>query len=72
MKNRNSVLHLASHGRQFNFSITKHLPLAMQTQRRTLLKTANELYKQGKQIQWKIVERDYRTFADGGLVASSV
>jgi len=44
----------------------------MQTQRRTLLKTANELYKQGKQIQWKIVERDYRTFADGGLVASSV
>ena len=50
MKDRNSILNLASHARQFKCSITKHLPLAMQTQRGTLLKTANELYKQGKRI----------------------
>jgi len=40
----------------------------MQTQRRTLLKTANKLYRQGKRIQWKIVDTDYRPFADGELV----
>ena len=29
MKDRNSILNLASHARQFECSITKHLPLAM-------------------------------------------
>jgi len=40
----------------------------MQTQRRTLLSIANKLYKQGKRIQWKILDTDYRLFADGELV----
>ena len=53
-------------------SIKKHLPLAMQIQRRTLLKIANKLYKQGKRIQWKIIDEDYRLFADGELVHSNV
>jgi len=44
----------------------------MQIQRRTLLKIANKLYKQGKQIQWKITDADYRLFADGELVHSNV
>ena len=41
MKDRNSNFNLASHARQFKCSITKHLPLAMQIKRRTLLKVAN-------------------------------
>jgi len=44
----------------------------MQTQRRTLLKTANKLYRQGKRIQWKIIDTDYRLIADGELVPSDV
>ena len=72
MKDRNSIFNLASHARQFKGSITKHLPLAMQIQRRTLLKIANKLYKQGKRIQWKIIDADYRLFADGELVHSNV
>jgi len=44
----------------------------MQIQRRTLLKIANKLYKQGKRIQWKIIDEDYRLFADGELVHSNV
>jgi len=40
-KDRNSILNLAPHARQFKCSITKHLPLVMQSQRRTLLNTAN-------------------------------
>jgi len=40
----------------------------MQTQRRTLLKTTNKLYKQGMRIQSKIVDTDYRLFADNELV----
>ena len=43
----------------------------MQTQRRTLLNTA-KLYKQGEWTQWKIVDIDYRLFADGELVSSNV
>jgi len=41
----------------------------MQIQRRTLLKIANKLYKQGTRIQWKIIDADYRHFADGELSA---
>jgi len=44
----------------------------MQTERRTLLNTANEHYKQGERIQGKIVDIDYRLFADGELVLSNV
>jgi len=40
MKDRNSILNLASHARQFKCSITKHLQLSTQT--RTLLNTANK------------------------------
>jgi len=43
MKHRNFILNVASHASQFKCSITKHLPLAMQIQRRTLLSTANKL-----------------------------
>jgi len=50
----------------------EHLPLAVQTQRRALLNIANKLYKQGKRIQWKIVDTDYRLFADGELLLSNV
>jgi len=46
--------------------------LAIQTQRSTLLNIANELYKQGKRIQWKIVDTDYRLFADGEFVLSNI
>jgi len=44
----------------------------MQTQRSTLLNIANELYKQGKRILWKIVGTDRRHFADGELVLSNI
>jgi len=43
----------------------------MQTQRSTLLNIANELYEQGKRIQWKIVDTD-RPFADGEFVLSII
>ena len=46
--------------------------MAMQTQWRTLLNTANKLYKQGKRIQWKTVDTDDRLFADGELDPSNV
>jgi len=72
MKDRNSIFNLAFHARPFKCSITKHLALAMQIQRRTLLKIAKKLYKQGKRIQWKIIDADYRLFADGELVHSNV
>jgi len=42
----------------------------MQTQRSTLLNIANELYKQGKRILRKIIDTDYRPFADGEFVLS--
>jgi len=44
----------------------------MQIQRRTLLKIANKLHKQGKRIQWKIIDADYTLFADRELVHSNV
>jgi len=72
MKDRNSIFNLASHARQFKCSRTKHLPLAMQIQRRTLHKIADKLYKQEKRNQWKIIDADYRLFADGELVHSNV
>ena len=62
MKDRNSILNLAFLARQFKRSITKHLPLSMQTQQRSLLNIANKLYKQGKRIQRKIDDKDHRFF----------
>jgi len=44
----------------------------MQTQRSTLLNIANELYKQGKRILRKIIDTDYRPFADGEFVLSNI
>ena len=44
----------------------------MQTKRSTLLNIANELNEQGKRIQWKIVDTDYRPFADGEFVLSNI
>jgi len=44
----------------------------MQSQRGTLLNIANELYKQGKRILWKIVDRGHRPFADGELVLINI
>jgi len=70
MKDRNSILNLASHARQFKCSITKHLQLSTQT--RTLLNTANKLSKQGKQIQRNFVDTDYRLFADSELVLNNI
>jgi len=44
----------------------------MQTHRSNFLNIANELYKQGKRIQWKFVDTDYRPFAHGEFVLSNI
>ena len=59
MKNRNSILNLAFHARQFKCSMTKDLPVVMHIQRPTIPNnTVNKHYKHGKRIQWKIVDTD--------------
>ena len=71
MKDWNSILNLAFHSGQFKYDITKHLPISIEeTQRRTLLNTANKRYKKEKRTQWKIVDPCYKLFADGELVSS--
>jgi len=71
MKDWISILNLAFHSRQFKYSITKHLSISIEeTQRRTLLNTANKLYKKEKRIQWKIVDPGHKFFTDGELVFS--
>ena len=73
IEDRNSILNLASHARQFKCSITKHLPLAMQIQRRTLLNCKQTLQTR-KANPMEITDADahYRFFADGELVHSNV
>ena len=65
MRDKMEVLKLAPRARQFHCAITKHLPLSMQRQRKSLLAHANMLFKAGKKIQWKVIDADYCLFADG-------
>ena len=51
-------------------NITRHLPMAMQAQRKTLLKTASRLYNQEKKIQWKVVGSEYCLYADNERVVA--
>jgi len=55
MEDIHSILKLAPDARKMKVSITRHLPMAVQVQRKTLIKRASRLYKQGKRIQWKVV-----------------
>ena len=56
---------LAPRARQFHWAITKHLPISMQRQRKSLLAHANMLFKAGKKIQWKVIDANHCLFADG-------
>jgi len=53
MKDKHSLLKLAPDGRKMKVNITRHIPMAMQVQRKTLMKTASRLYNQGKKISGK-------------------
>ena len=55
MEDIHSILKLAPDARKMKVGITRHLPMAVQVQRKTLIKRASRLYKQGKRIQWKVV-----------------
>jgi len=59
------VLKLVPRARQFHCAITKHLPISMQRQRKSLLAHANMLFKAGKKIQWKVIDANHCLFADG-------
>jgi len=45
MKDKHLLLKLAPGARKMKVNITRHLPMAMQAQRKTLLKTDSRLYK---------------------------
>jgi len=51
MRDKMEVLKLAPRARQFHCANTKHLPISMQRQRKSLLAHANMLFKAGKKIQ---------------------
>jgi len=42
--------------------------MAMQVQRKALVKTASRLYKQVNKIQWKLVGSEYCLYADNERV----
>jgi len=63
-----TLLKLAQDARQHNANVTRHLPLSMQKQRDSLLKSASRLYKAGRKIQWKIGGVNYCLYADGERV----
>jgi len=44
--------------------------MAMQAQRKTLIRTASRLYNQGKTIQWKVVGNEYCLYADNERVVA--
>ena len=48
MKDTHSLLKLAPDARKMKVNISRHLPMAMQVQRKTLIKSASGLYNQGK------------------------
>jgi len=50
MRNKIEFLKLSPRARQFHCTITKHLPISMQRQRKRLLAHANMLFKVGKKI----------------------
>jgi len=53
MKDKHSLLKLAPDARNMKVNITRHLLMAMQVQRKTLIKTASRLYNQGKKFSEK-------------------
>jgi len=63
-----TLLKLAQNARQHNANMTRHLPLSMQKQRASLLKSASSLYKAGRKIQWKTEGSNYCLYADGERV----
>ena len=63
-----TLLKLAQDLRQHNANITRHLPLSMQKQRASLLKSASRLCKGGRKIQWKFKGANYCLYADGERV----
>lgn len=65
MCDKRAISALASRARTFNASITRHLPISMQIQRKKLIRQANIFHKQGKNIRWKIVDADYCLFVNG-------
>jgi len=68
MKNKYSLLKLAPNARKMKINITRQLPMAMQAQRKTFIKTASRLYNQGKKIQWKVVGSEHCLYADNERV----
>jgi len=70
MKDKYSLLKLAPDTRKMKVNITRHLPMAMQAQRKTLIKTASRLYNQGKKIQWKVVGSEYCLYTDNEQVVA--
>jgi len=68
MKDKHSLLKLAPDARKMKVNITSHLPMAMQVQRKALIKTASRLCKQGKKNQWKVVGSEHCLYADNERV----
>jgi len=56
--------------RKMKVNITRHLPLAMQAQRKTLLKTTSRLYNQGKKFsgKWLVVNIAFTPTMNGWLL----
>ena len=63
-----SILKLAPDARKMKVTITRHLPMAMQAQRKTLIQTASRLYNQGKKIHWNVFGSEYCLCADNERV----
>jgi len=69
MKGKHSLLKLAPDARKMKVNITRHLPMAMQAQRKTLIKTASRLYTaKEKKIKWKVVGSEYCLYANNERV----
>jgi len=68
MKYKHSLLKLAPDARKMKVNITRHLPMAIQAQRKTLTKTVSRPCNQGKKIQWKVVGSEYCLYADNERV----
>jgi len=68
MKDKHSLLKLAPDARKMKVTITRHLPMAMQAQRKTLIQTASRLYNQGKKIHWNVFGSEYCLCADNERV----
>ena len=70
IKDKYSLLKLALDARKMKVNITRHLPMAMQAQRKTLIKTASRLYNQGKKFsgKWLAVNIAFTPIMNGWLL----